>query len=344
MGEESETIRKRWVGLHQLAESAEPEDIETLVRITFRTKLTPTHQQMSRILQPFQSTDELFGKGNEREVEVLCGATLSHIATLGGAQASTAALAVATTFFSGLRKADLPVDLVGHCENVLDKMAETQRQRPELSAVGTVSKISFEASSKGVQQQFDATGVAAAFNLAANALQGSIDKINEGFRKHQQALDIIEIQDEELQMLWWLIGERSATLDRSFSSVAANAQPLIFGFELAEMTVVVPGPRSIKGILQRAGVRGNERIEIVAAVNACEIEWLRRILDDSEPSPSSSPVHFAAKRRLETGDLTSWVAGWAATTGLRAEASLPGIALANQFYRERLLIDSARQS
>lgn len=72
------------------------------------------------------------------------------------------------------------------------------------------------------------------------------------------------------------------------------------------------------------------------AVNACDRDLLASFVDEIEPSPIAQPLHFAIKRKLETGDDTAWVAGWSAVTGIDSRYTLPGIELGNLFYRERL--------
>ena len=93
------------------------------------------------------------------------------------------------------------------------------------------------------------------------------------------------------------------------------------------------------GYLQkRAGIKVSKKLTIAEAVNACDTNWLRLLMGDAEPSPATAPVLFAIKRRIETDDQTSWVAGWAATTGINSDEELPGIALGRQFYHERLVV------
>ncbi|MOA64383.1 hypothetical protein D3C78_1904110 [compost metagenome] len=62
------------------------------------------------------------------------------------------------------------------------------------------------------------------------------------------------------------------------------------------------------------------------------------MVEGVDPSPVSTPLHFAIKRQLETGPGEAWVAGWAAATGIDAQYALPGLTLGELFYRERLLV------
>ena len=139
-------------------------------------------------------------------------------------------------------------------------------------------------------------------------------------------------------MLWWLTGQRSKDHNCAFSDVPAEAQPLVFGAELANATQILPGPPSVPAMLSRAGVKDKKKIAVSAAINAADQTWLRRILGDRSPSPVTMPLHFAISRQLETGPGDTWVAGWVSATSVSDSLDLPGLTLGTLFYRERLLI------
>jgi len=156
-----------------------------------------------------------------------------------------------------------------------------------------------------------------------------------------QSVDsFLRMQDEELQMLWWLIGSRSVDLDVPFEKLPPEAKPLFLAKELAEDTELLPGPPSIKGLLSRAGLP-ETAIDIARVINGADAVWLRGFLPEDEPSPVTTPIHYALKRQVETGAGQAWVAGWAAAVGAPTDLSVKSIQLAVLFYRERLLIDFA---
>jgi hypothetical protein len=137
-------------------------------------------------------------------------------------------------------------------------------------------------------------------------------------------------------LLWWLFGGHSKKLDRPFAEVPADAQPIVWAAEVAEATQFQPGPASVKPILSRAGLKERKKTAVVAAINACESDFLANLVKDGKPSPVTRPLHFAIHRKLEVGDDTSWAANWSAVTGIDAEFAVADIELGNLFYRERL--------
>jgi hypothetical protein len=72
-------------------------------------------------------------------------------------------------------------------------------------------------------------------------------------------------------------------------------------------------------------------------VNACSPAFLKKLAEDDPISPLTQPVHSAIRRKHETNDDASWIAGWSSTTGVEPGVQLPALTLANLFYRERLL-------
>ena len=133
---------------------------------------------------------------------------------------------------------------------------------------------------------------------------------------------------------WWpQLGPSNCAL----TSIEVNAAPMIVASELAALTRTLPGPTAIAPIMARAGVTTSATV-VADAVNAAPIEWLTRLAAREKASGAICPFHNAINRRVETNDTTSWVAGWAASSELASDLALSALDVAQQFYRERLLL------
>ncbi len=340
--DDRERVRRRFSGLSALIKTPTRADVESWVRVAFRARQGASPEALARIRQPFKEVDDLFDmQGNERELEILCGSALAILFERDGDISATGALAVTTAALNGARSPELPMDLPVLAEHAIGRIAEVNRKRPNLSQhiPAATPKVDFSAAMAKVQQQPDWSGVAAAFGLAAEAVQATLAPIaQQSAASIERANTFIAIQDEELQMLWWVFGERSTDLDCPFKDVTpTERQPLLFAKELADATEFPPGPSSAKALLARTGLRERERLTIPVAVNACDASWLGSLAIQRDVSPVSAPVHTAIFRKLETGDDTSWVSGWAAVSGIDQNYSLSALTLGNLFYRERLL-------
>lgn len=337
--ENRERLKLRWAGVSTLVRTIEVNDVENALRIVFRAKSTATTDGVARIRQVFKDADDLFDMhGNDRELEVLCGASLAVLIERNDDLAALGALAVTTSALDGLRAAELPMNLPALAEGAIARIAENNRMRPNLQhGFNDLPKVTF-ATAKEKLQQFNATGLSEAFDTAAAAIDVGFDHIGKRLAAAiGSASRYIAIQDEELEMLWWAFGERSEDLNQLFKNVPPNAQPLIFAKELADATQFRPGPISTKGLLSRAGLKENEKLTIPDAVNACECSWLKSLVQADDVSPLSLPIHFAICRRLETNDDASWIAGWSNTCEIDAKNAFSALTLGNLFYRERLL-------
>ncbi len=312
-----------------------------MIRVAFKTKITAPSTSLTRLENAFKDTDDLFSMSdNEREMEVLCSAGLVLLCRAGEGVSPAAALAVTTAAAAGARKPGVSLDIVAAAEAGLRVMAESVRKRPDLQeyAKADAPELDFEQVVAKIRGQSNWDGVMAAFGLAEEAVRESVARVaRQSARAAAAVKKFIAVQDEELQMLWWLIGERSWYLDTAFTAVPADAQPLVLSKELADLTEFLPGPPSVKGLLGRAGLQNRKKLTIPSAVNACDKAWLGKVVHGLDPSPVTHPVHFAIKRKLETGDDVSWVPGWAAVSALNSAHQLSPLILGNHFYRECLL-------
>lgn len=343
--ENRDRLQRRWTGVSTFVSGMTDADIENALRVIFRAPSKPTADGLARIRQIFKQADDLFDMhGNDREMEVLCGASVAVLIERDEDLAAVGALAVTTAGLNGTRAAELPMDLPALAESAIGRIAEHNRKRPDLHrGLSDLPKVAFTAAKEKVQQ-FDPNGVSAGFDAAAAAVAVGFENIRKWVASvADRTSRYIAIQDEELEMLWWAFGERSEDLNQPFKDVPAKAQPLVFAKELADATEFRPGPISTKGLLSRAGLRENKKVTIPEAVNASETSWLKSLAQADKVSPLSLPIHFAIGRKVETNDDASWVAGWANTCGIDEKSAFPALTLGNLFYRERLLLLFAKE-
>lgn len=338
LGDEEARRKARWEGVCIIVERADIPMVEALIRLAFKTKQPAPETVVKQARSMFKEADEKFEmQGNDRELQILAGTSLAVLMESESDSAAYAALAVTTTAFSGARKPDLPMDLVTLAEEALVHIAFANRERPEPDSFLTDDdeEFDFDGPAEHVRENQTILEVAAALDMVAKTMKQIAERQSDTL----QAMGaFIRIQDEELQMLWWLIGQRSKEYKCSFNDVPAVAQPLVFASELADATRVLPGPPSAPAMLSQAGVKDKKKISVSDAVNGADSAWLRQLLGDCNPSPVTMPLHCAIIRQLETGPGDTWVPGWAAATGVGDNQTLPGLTLGTLFYRERLLI------
>lgn len=334
-------LQARWTGVEVFARSANGDDLEALVRLVFRSRMAAAPASVQKIREAFKDADGTFEmSGNDREMEILAGSCLVALMEGGSSVGGAAALAITTACLSGARQPSVPMDLSVLAESAIDSIAEADRQRPDLvdGVPPKPLRLNFNKAVEKVNEQQGWPIIAEAFKLAATDVRAALNAASKRHSDTLQAVNrFVRIQDEELQMLWWLTGQRSWDYDCSFNDVPVHARPLVLAKELADSTEFPPGPPSAIGLLSRAGLGEDELLTVPKAINAAKSDWLAQIVGEDDPSPVSTPLHFAIKRQLETGPGDSWVPGWAAAAEVSADHAVSSLQLGVLFYRERLL-------
>lgn len=341
LGDGNASILQRWKGLVSFADNADHDDIEALVRLALASRQSAQLDRLNAFQEAFRTDDPAFSvASNSRELQVLAACCLIHITqTTASDMAVVAALAVATACVDGQRKVTLPGDIRQLANDALRAVSIGTARRPGLPPqTGQQYKAIFETAVQKLRNQQDWNGTIDALTQAGSMTTATINQIQTRTLAALRALETrLNQQDEELQMLWWLIGDRSEELDCAFEAVPADIRPLVLGNELAGHTLLPPGPPSVRALLSRAKLGGKGKVGLVAAIAGCSEDWLKNLVVSQHTSPVTQPIHFAILRQLETGPGTDWVAGWAAATDLPREIAFSPLTLAELFYRERLL-------
>ncbi|WP_454721875.1 MULTISPECIES: GTPase-associated system all-helical protein GASH [Cupriavidus] len=329
----------RWTAIEAITGNWTLAQGEMLARLVFGTKSPPGgHQEdelaaaLAAFHQAFSDADPSIERGARQDQVLAAGVVLRYLGWH-----SRVALAVTTTACGGARKTSLPVDLVTLAENTLSQLGASRRTRPNLSQISIPApEFAFEPDFAGVAHNSPSTFKIVFDQFTETVGEALIDLVGKFNKSTELLVEAGKKADEELDLLSWVLGQRSLLSNQSFSDLSASEKPLVFARDLASLTTIYPGPNSIPGLLSRAGVKATGKIKIADAVNAVSDDWTSGALKGRKPSPVTSPVHFALLRRQETGAGDGWYAGWSATTGIDGGATMSPIALAEQFYRENL--------
>lgn len=337
VGLSAELVEARWAGAGALSLSEGRDMSEAMVRIAFASKKAPTPTMLQQVRQTIHDGDETFQmSGNDKELQVMVAAAL--VARMSASEdAAETALLVSTATFQGLRKPSLPMDLGALAASELLRLADTNRIRPALSSFAVKGGTNVDKDVTTKAQGGDFPGAIGALVKATNTALTNLATM------HARAMAAVEVvtkvQDEELQMLWWLIGDRSQR-GVKFDAIPDLERPLVLAKELSDMTEYLPGPRSIGALLAQASVKDKGKVPVAEAINALSDAWVDSVVTKAEYSALTAPLHSALVRRQETSANDSWIAGWLASTGLAKIPSLTPLALGGQFYRESILFSA----
>lgn len=329
----------RWTAIEAITKSWTSAQGEMLARLVFGTKSPPGGLQEDELAaalgafhQAFLDADSSIEQGARQDQVLAAGVVLGYLGWH-----SLAALAITTTACGGLRKTAFGIDLVTLAENTLSQLGASRRVRPDLSKISIPDpEFAFEPDFANVTHNSPSTFKDVFDQFTETVSEALVDLVGKFNKSTKLLVDAGMKADEELDLLSWVLGQRSLLPSIAFTDIAVSEKPLLFARDLASLTTIYPGPNSIPALLARAGVKATGKIRIVDAVNAVSDFWTSAALKGRKPSPVTSPVHFALLKRQETGAGEAWHAGWAAITGINGGATLTPIALADQFYREIL--------
>lgn len=340
--DEGELAARRWKGVLQTAKTASFITVEVLVRYAFATAAPASGGKNDDLIKAHQallatisgSDSPLDPVDCRRELQILSAAVLVQLFS----SLADAAIAVVNASFGGKRAVDLPMDLVGLAKKALIELSRSKHERPNLAAFKIEHPtFDFEVSPEALEEMTPGQWKIELDGLRDATRDALVEFVDSQNRVTKQLIRQVSLGEEELQMLWWLIGAHSGIADLPFADVDPVLKPLVFGKELGDLTNVSPGPASVLSLLSRAGIKRGV-LKISTCVNAADLSWGREVTTSPRISPVTTPLHFALEKRVEVGSDDAWLPGWASMTGLHADVSMSAVQLAELFYREHLFL------
>lgn len=292
LGDDQAHRQLRWNGVGAIAAEASAATIEALLRLAFNTKQRPHEEAVTAFRHAIRQADPTAPPtGNDRELEILAASALAAIMSAGGLSGARAAMGITTTAGNGRREPSLPMDLPTLANAQLTIIARGIRQRTPI-VISAASEVTFsldDAAAKAKEGNFEAASQA--FTIAATEIQKSLQTLANRQVKLVHTLNqTLRLQDEELNMLWWLTGGFSFDLHKPFHDVAALSRPLVFAKELADLTAFAPGPATATALFTRRAYR-------------CDMLDRQRREYDPDTAIAATCPHAATVARFNTDPL-----------------------------------------
>ena len=152
----------------------------------------------------------------------------------------------------------------------------------------------------------------------------------------------MSILNEEVDVLWWLLGGYSNDLKQPFESMNGAVAAIIGGKELADHVVHLPGPISVRNILHRVIQKseGNgAALPLGSAVTKLPMSWRRELVaEGADRALRYCPLLAAISHCVRLEDNPSWVTPFANHFPHSPNLEILPEVLAYQMYRERMLL------
>ncbi|WOH80562.1 GTPase-associated system all-helical protein GASH [Bradyrhizobium sp. BEA-2-5] len=185
------------------------------------------------------------------------------------------------------------------------------------------------------------TGAAAkpVFDAIIASTEEAIETLSENVRAPLDLTrsDVVRLA-EEVDMLWWCIGDWHEMLGRSRTEMPAGLNMVVSGIELGAMVRQLPGPFGAHGILRRiSGAEADGKSSLKAALKSLTQEDAGKLfVDIPATSKPLFPVHAAVQFVAQFG--ASWETEFSRVVPQIANMKMSPYELGIQAYRERALI------
>jgi hypothetical protein len=278
---------------------------------------------------------------NDREARVLAALILGELIDDDNA---TAILAVCVGGAKGLRIPQESPWLLVSAEKALVRLSVEDRVPPQITTKVTPTqnaKVADDIAALGQTNDWPTLiSILGKIREEANSSAKTIA------RQVANALDSFEskteIMREESQMLWWLIGGHSRTLERSFTSFCPQQAAVVGAVDLGVLTTYSQfGPVAIPAMLERViasakNVEEAQLCELAVVVDSFAKEDLDRLNVPTQLPAQLAPITSAIVFARTMG-IGAWHSKFHSMTGLDSSIPLEPIVLAELLYREHLL-------
>jgi hypothetical protein len=244
---------------------------------------------------------------------------------------------VLTCSFGGQRT-PIDIELLGEARDFLTEKAKAQR------IVGAHGKIAAPAarSMKEIVEAIDVANVSTIRVAVDAAIADARDSVVKTAQSASVAYEDLQKDTirlaEEVDMLWWHIGDWSEKLGRSRTELPERAVGLVSGIELGRFVRDLPGPLGAFGVLRRTLAKQSEtKIKLDEAVESLGDDVGKIALEIPNSAMAVYPVHAAIQLASQYGRDT-WQSKFDAQVGLLKEFELSNFDLSVQAFRERSLL------
>lgn len=309
-GHERDVLQFRWNGIEAILKGIGTLTALDLVLLVFQKDVIDPGN-ITWIRDHFKHADPTFkSEGNENELCVLAGCVLALACIEEDHAIPEAALAILTTSVCNTLVPGLGIDLLGMAQHRIEVEGSADRNRPEFSPLPAPTKKAFSTVTTSLTESPTLETVTAAINSLISSTTTLTSSLQKEIGKQIELLQkTLSVQDEELQMLWWVVGKRSNLWKKEFDEIDKKARPLLFGYESTILTKLSMESPSLKAVLIRAGIDKGLKLTIPEAINACGVDFLRQISLDVS-SPDMFPLLFAIERAIETEADETWIPVW----------------------------------
>lgn len=343
LDENQEKVSNRFTACRNIVKTMQSKDVGHFLDVLLNSKRSS--EALAEIKTKLQKHDNLFAlHGSDREAAVLSGIILAMLLKSDKDTALVTAMGLLTASFEGGRQLiKLPMKLLDIATNALTRVSINRRKRAvlkvptaaDLDGLKELQKVLPVPAEDGKAQTVSDSEFLES-SVAREIVDSALLFADKSQNFFVELVRRLEVQDEELDMLWWLYSGRSDLTGKLFGEIAEHERPLLLSMELAEKTKLAPGPASIISMMLKAGVSDTKKT-LDKFVDSVPMELIESCAVEN-PSVLLFPIHSAISLRREFDSGKGWKESWLAKSNIAKSHSVSGLSIARLFYFERLLL------
>lgn len=310
-----------------------------LCRLAFGLTAPSGSELASILLAEVHKDDAHFSLTHDRaETGRIAALLLSDRLARGMTQDAVAVLAAS---FAGLRESADDNNLVDHARTCLLQAAKARGKAEQKPAVQYPQSADRAALVTAMEQAVNPQtlkplieAIMADSHAAGDGLAKAINAVLQRLFAENQRLA------EEVDLLWWHIGDWSACLGRPLAHVPERGRPLIVGADLASLVRALPGPYGLAGILHRSlGEDADRPLTLQEAVDSLDPEDLKEAYLPCTDT-DILPIHTAIQLRVDRGE-GAWRESFTRICGLSCDVPLSAYKIGLQAMWESSLVKNS---
>jgi len=341
-----ETLKSRMSVVTDLAKKLDPGQVLELVR--FHNGLMERDSVFFKsFVDAFKSKDNTFvAADNDNEIRLLSAATLhaGMTATKKDGLQAEICLAIGCSASSLSEGEPLIAALQKQARSEQSKLAKARRLRPSKAArVRALPDFSSAVNTLKAQQDPGAvaTQVSALVEKLTNGMTLTVQSANAVIQSLNATLNA---QSEELDALWWLLGERTSS-GKSFSELEAELLVIEAARDLGQVNRIAPPASSAQALLSRClelGKTTKDELTLSALVTAQDEseapQWLNDF--DAKRFRGVCPCLIALSSGTELRDTSGWEKKLHDKFCVKTDLALPSEEIARQLMEEVVLANA----
>ena len=331
------TARRNAIG--SLAKSLTMADIPSIIRLFHCLPTADTRYKDTVRKALTDSDDNYVGSNDDGEVAVISGAVLYQAMEESLKVSLAVALAITTADAAGLRKQLRLDDVVVRAGAHLADASALHRWSP-LSNVDFSLREHTEGLAKLKEAHADLPTYSAAVDAYLTKVLGALEKTTQSLGRTLITVD--RRRREESDISYWLWSRATLQDSVPYAELTRGAACLVAAWDLASLTVDVPGPNSARAFMQSMIVSSEQFTSLSQSIADCvkelgESRGKSIVSKVAVRDPLLQPVSSALLQAEGADGGARWIDAFKRSTYIDPSTKLDLVDLSELFYTELLL-------